>query len=217
MTSQMMKSRKKGPRMMSMRRSALLLAAACLFASCALFSPATPSLQTFRLDYPAPAPLAETAPAAVLRLAPFGIAAAYDQPGFVYRDGPYELGVDYYHRWIAAPQDLITDLVARDLAAVRVVAAVLQGPSGVPAQYELSGQIEALEETPSGGCTAALRLRALLVRLPDSGPRAVVFEEVFSAEAPCAAGDPASFAEALSLATQRVSASLLARIAAALA
>jgi ABC-type uncharacterized transport system auxiliary subunit len=202
--------------MMSMCRSALLLVTACLVASCSLFTPAAPSLQTFRLDYPAPAPLAETAPAAVLRLAPFGIAAAYDQPGFVYRDGPYELGVDHYHRWIAAPQDLITDLVARDLAAARVVAAVLQGPSGVPAQYELSGQIEALEETPRGGCSAELRLRALLVRLPDTGPRAVVFEEVFSAEAPCEAGDPASFAEAMSLATQRVSAALLARIATAL-
>ncbi len=210
--------------MMPMRRSALLLAAASLLASCSLLTPSVPSLRTFRLDYPAPAPGADTAsaqasaqaPAMVLRITPFGIAAAYDQQGFVYRDGEFAVGVDHYHRWIAAPQDLITDLVARDLAAARVVAAVLQGPSGVPAQYELSGQIEALEETPSGGCTAALRLRALLVRLPDTGPRAVVFEEVFSADEPCIAGDPSSFAAAMSLAVQGVSESLRARVTAAL-
>lgn len=202
---------------MSLLRPALLLAAASLLASCSLFTPSTPPLRTFRLDYPAPAPADGSAPTAVLRVARFAIAAAYDQQGFVYRDGQYELGVDPYHRWIAAPQTQITDLIARDLAAARVAAAVLQGPSAVPARFELSGLVEALEETPAGGCTAHLRLRALLVRLPDTGARLVVFEDVFSADEPCIAGDPSSFAAAMSQAVQRVSEQLRARIAAALA
>ena len=203
---------------MSLLRSALLLAAASLLTSCSLFTPSTPPLRTFRLDYPAPAPAEAAAPAAaVLRVARFAIAAAYDQQGFVYRDGQYELGVDPYHRWIAAPQTQITDLIARDLAAARVATAVLQGPSAVPARFELSGLVEALEETPAGGCAAHLRLRALLVRLPDTGARLVVFEDVFSADEPCIAGDPSSFAAAMSQAVQRVSEQLRARIAAALA
>jgi ABC-type uncharacterized transport system auxiliary subunit len=194
-----------------MRRIALLAAALQLAACSTIAGPPTP--RSYRLAYPAPAPEA-AAPLGIVRVGPIGTAQIYDRQGFVYRDGAYEIGVDPYNGWIAAPSSMIADLLARDLAAAGAATAVLQAASALPADYELGGQIEELGERGEGGCTAALQLRILLVRVPPSGARQVAFEDVFAAEQPCAPGDPSSFAEAMSLAVQQVSAALRARIAA---
>ena len=191
-----------------MRRA---LAAALLLAGCSALSPSAPRIRTFRLEYPPPAPSATPMPA-TLRVVPLGIAAIYDRPGFVYREGPYDVAVDNYNWWLGNPAAMITDLLARDLAASRRYQAVLQAPSALPSDYELNGQIEALEERAADGCTAALRLRVFLVRVPPTGPRTAVFEDVFEADEPCASGDPAAFAAAMSRALQRVSEQLQAAL-----
>lgn len=196
-----------------MRRLALLTVALTVSA-CSAFSGGPPAARTYRLVYPAPAPEA-AAPLGVVRVGPFGIAQAYDRLDFLYRDGVYEIGVDNYNAWIAAPAGMLADLLARDLMAAGLATAVLQSASALPADYELSGRIEELEERATGGCTAHLRLRALLVRVQEKGPRQVVFEAVFESDQPCTAGDPASFAEAMSRAAETVSAQVRARMAGA--
>lgn len=176
-----------------------------LLAGCAaLRSP--PDVRTYRLAYPPPEP-AGTAPLPVtLRVIPFGIAAAYDQQAFIYRSGPYDTGFDYYNRWIANPASMISDLIARDLAASHAVQAVLQAPSALPADYELNGQVETLEERDDGGaCTAHLRLRVILVRVPPRAPRRVVMQDSFAADEPCPGGSAEAYAEAMSRAVQRIS------------
>ena len=99
---------------------------------------------------------------------------------------------------ITAPAGMIAELLARDLATSHVASAVLQGPSALIPDFELSGRIEELDELDTSGCSARLRLRVLLVRVGASGPRAPLFEELFESEQPCTAGDPSSFAEAMS-------------------
>lgn len=194
-----------------MRRLAVLTAALTVSA-CSAFSAGSPPVRTYRLAYPAPAPETDT-PIGIVRVGPFSAAQAYDRLAFVYREGVFEIGIDNYNAWIAAPSSMLGDLLARDLVAARLATAVLQGASALPADYELGGRIEEIEEHASGGCTAHLRLRALLVRVQEKGPRQVVFEDVFESEQPCTAGDPDSFAEAMSRATESVSAQLRARMA----
>lgn len=194
-----------------MRRLALL-AVALAASACSTFNPAPP-VRTFRLSYPAPAP-AYDAPAGVVRVGPFSSAQVYDRVDFIYREGPYGVGIDSYARWITAPSGMLADLIARDLAAARIASAVLQGASALPADHELGLRIEELDERDDGGCSAHLRVRALLVRIGARGPRTPVFEEVFENEQPCTAGDPASFAEAMSRAAQEISEQVIARIAA---
>lgn len=193
-----------------MRRLLPLLLAAAL-AGCSALGDGPPPARTYRLAYPPPAPAGGPA-LGVIRVGPFATAQVYDRQGFVYRDGPYEVGVDPYNGWIAAPAAMFADLLARDLAAAGLATAVVQTASALPADYELGGQLEAVEETDAGGCSAHLRLRALLVRLQDGGPRQVVFEEVFASEQPCTSGDPDSFAEAMSRAAEDVSAALRRRM-----
>src|SRR4029079_15638766 len=113
---------------------------------------------TYRLSYPAPPP-AYDAPLGVLRIAPFSTAPVYDRLDFVYRSGEYDVGIDNYNSWVTAPAAMIADLIARDLASARVASAVLQGPSALLPNYELSGRIEELAEVDAHGCTAHLPLR----------------------------------------------------------
>ncbi len=198
-----------------MRRLATLAfatLAGCGFAA----SRAAPPVQTYQLSYPAPAPASAAAPVTV-RVAPFGVAAAYDRVNFLYRRGTYEIGVDSYHRWVTTPGSMVSDLLARDLAAATLARAVLQVPSALPSDYELNGQVEVFEETDRGGCSAHLRLRVFLVRIPPSGPRTVVADDIFDAEEPCRAGDPASVAAAMSRAVERASEMVRAQIATATA
>lgn len=180
-----------------------LLAALCA-AGCAVFK-SPPETRTFRIAYPPPA--ASTAPPlpAVVRVLPFGVAAPYNREVFVFRNGPYDVGLDYYDRWIASPATMITDLVARDLAASQSVRAVLQSPSALPSDYELSAQIETFEERDEDdACTAYLRMRALLVRSAREG-RSVAMQQSFVAEEPCRRGDVDSYVAAMSRAAERTS------------
>ena len=195
-----------------MRRLAVL-ATALTVSACSVVQSSGPPVRTYRLTYPAPAPEAAT-PLGVVRVGPVGSARVYDRLDFLYRDGTYEIGVDHYNAWITAPSGMVADLLARDVGAAGLATAVLQGASALPADYELSGRIEEIEESPTGGCSAHLRLRARLVRVPDKGPRQVVFEETFGSDQPCTPGDPDSFAAAMSRATEDVSAQLRARMVA---
>ncbi|MBX3025773.1 membrane integrity-associated transporter subunit PqiC [bacterium] len=195
-----------------MRRLAPL-AIALLVSACSTFGGAPPVARTYRLAYPAPAATHE-APAGIVRVAPFSVAPAYDRLGFIYRQGPYDVGVDNYNSWIAAPSAMIGELIARDLGSAGVASAVLQGPSALAPDYELSGRVEEIDELDSDGCTAHLRVRALLVRVAASGPRGPVFEELFTSDQPCVLGDPTSFVAAMSRAAQDISGQIAARVAA---
>jgi ABC-type uncharacterized transport system auxiliary subunit len=189
-----------------MRCAALAVSAlALVLAACGALSSAPARVRTFRLEYPPPAAADPSPTAVTLRVLRFSAMVPYDRQGFVYRDGPYDIGVDDYNRWLANPSEMVTDLLARDLAASKAYQAVLVAPSALPVDFELNGQIETFEERGGNGCTAALRLRVLLVRVPPKGPRRVVLQDVFAADEPCKSGDPAAFAEAMSRAMQNVS------------
>jgi ABC-type uncharacterized transport system auxiliary subunit len=181
------------------------VAAALAAGGCAAVHPALP-VRTFVLAYPPPEAAGIPPLPVTVRVVPFGIVAAYDRQGFTYREGAYDVGVDYYNRWVGSPAGLITDLVARDLAASGRVQAVLQAPSALANDYEINGQIETLEEQDdAGACIAHLRLRIFVVRARSADRRQVLLQDGFAADEPCRRGDPGSYAEAMSRAVQRVS------------
>ena len=191
-------------------------AAVMLVAGCAAMRSAPP-VRSFRVAYHPPDPgIAAPLPVTV-RVVPFGIAAVYDRESFVYRNGPYDVGVDTYNRWISSPASMITDLLARDLAASHAVEAVLQAPSALSNDYELNGYVETLEERDDNGCSAHLRLREFLVRVPRHGARQVVQHGDYTGDEPCTLGDPESYVAAMSRAVEQVSEQIRAAILAVIA
>jgi ABC-type uncharacterized transport system auxiliary subunit len=143
-----------------------------------------------------------------LRITALGVAAMYDRQPIVYANDAYSGGTYYYARWSTSPGAMLTDLLARDFADSHLYAAVQVGPSAVPNDYQLGGQVEEIEERmTASGCIARLRLRALLVRIR-AGSTPVLLQSGYAAEQPCVCNDALALAEGLSKAMEQISAQL---------
>jgi len=186
-------------------RRLLVLCPLVLLAGCVHLSQPAPKVHDYRLDYPPPVPVG-TPLAVTVRVAPFGVAAVYDREAIVYRDDAYATGRYFYHRWSSNPGDMIADLVARDLAASHLYSAVQHGSAPLPSDYQLSGEVEEIEEAPrAGACTAHLRLRILLVRTHTGTTAASALQTTYTADEPCPCNDARALAEAMSIGLERIS------------
>jgi len=85
-----------------------------------------------------------------LRVRPFDIGPAYDTERIVYRHSPYEFQYYNFMKWATKPQKMITDLVVRHLRHSRVFDRVGSDFPDEAPDYELSGEILAIEELDSG-------------------------------------------------------------------
>lgn len=167
-----------------------------------------PEVHEYRLDYPPPQIVGQPLPV-VLRVAPFGAAAAYDRSGIVYRDDEYSTGAYFYRRWAAQPASMIADLLARDLTASGLFRAVQQGASVLPSDYDLTADVEEIEErTTAGLCTAHLRLRALLSRARAGSSSRVAFQKTYATDEPCSGNNSLDFVAAMSNALRTISTAL---------
>jgi ABC-type uncharacterized transport system auxiliary subunit len=175
---------------------------------CIHLSQPPPQIHDYRLDYAAAVPVG-TPLTVTLRVAPLGVAAVYDRETIVYRDDAYSTGRYFYHRWSSNPGDMIADLLARDLANSHLYGAVQQGPSPLPSDYQLGGEIEEIEERPATtACTAHLRLRILLARLRAGAIVPILLQTTYTADEPCPCNDARALAEAMSRGLSRTSAQL---------
>lgn len=187
-------------------------------AGCVTLSQPAPDVRTYRLDYPPPVPAAAGRLPVVLRVAPLSTAAVYDRLAIVYRDGTYRTGTYPADRWSATPGQMVADLLARDLAAAGTYEAIQQGPSPVPGDYQLGGQIEEFEEREiAGACAARARIRFLLVRTAAGTGPPVILQATHEDDEPCACADARALAAAMSRVVGRISSRLLAELATAIA
>lgn len=199
-------------------RSAAFGLALLASAGCVTLSRPAPEVRSWRLDYPPPVPAAADALPAILRVAPLSTAATYDRLAIVFRDGRYRTGTYPADRWSATPGQMVADLIARDLAASGLYRAVQQGPSPVPSDYQLGGQIEEFEEREvAGACAARARIRFLLVRTASGPASPVVLQTTLEDDEPCTCGDARSLAAAMSRVLERIVGRLLPAMSAAVA
>ena len=124
---------------------------------------------------------------ATLRIIEPEIRLAYDRPQIVYRYDPFRFKYYNYKFWVAKPQQMVAEVIHRHLQRAnlfRETALVYQ--RAVP-DYELVGEIEAIEEYDSGDkWYAHLAMSLRLVRFSD---RTVIWsyqfdrkQEVFNKE-----------------------------------
>src|SRR5262249_44771805 len=121
-------------------RLAPLLLFSAAFAGCVRFGQPAPHLRDFRLAYPPP-PIGGAPLPATIRVSSLRVATIYDRLAIVHRENDYETIPSYYDRWSANPGSLVADLLARDLVDSGLYRAVERGPTLVPADYQLSGEI----------------------------------------------------------------------------
>ncbi len=180
-----------------------------LAAGCGALLPSMPSPRDFLLEYPPPPPFATRLPV-ILRLAPVRAAAVYDREPIAYSPAPYRVGYYHYHRWVTAPSQMITDLLARDFLAAEAFRAVQLGPSVLAADYQLDVRLDRLEERIEGQtCTAVLVLRASLQDLHGRGSESVVLQKRYEQSNPVPCKTPAALPAAFSRALQEISTALV--------
>lgn len=191
-----------------MKRAIALLVIVTGITGCVRLRVPAPEVRSYRLDYPPPT--ADGTPlSAVLRIASIGVAAIYDREPIVYREDEYSTGIYFNSRWSANPGSMIADLLARDFAASNLYRAVQQGPSMVPSDYLLSGEIEEIDERPAGNsCAAQLRIRSTVVPTRRGTAGRVLMQRTYTDEEPCACNQPRSLAAAMSQVLARLSAQL---------
>ena len=194
------------------RRAFLFLGLAAGLAGCFRLSTPSPQVYSYQLSYDPPS-LSGAPLSAVLRIAPVRVASVYDREAIVYRDGSFETGTYFYHRWATTPGSMITDLLGRDFASSGLYRAVEVGPSFVPSDYQLDCNVEVLEESvASNGCRARLRIRATLLRASGGAGHPVLLQAPFEAEEPCASNEPRDLVAAMSRAMSAISAEMQQRV-----
>jgi ABC-type uncharacterized transport system auxiliary subunit len=189
------------------RRSVALLCMglAVTVGGCVQLRQPAPDIHTYALAYTPTAPDGPPLPV-ILRVAPFAVGAVYDHEAIVSREGTYATSLSFYDRWSANPASMLADLLARDFADSQKYRAVQQTASLVPPDYQLSGDIEAIEEYSSGSrCAARLRLRTTLLRTRGGAASPVLSQDTYGADEPCPCQDAAALAQAMSTALATVS------------
>ena len=190
------------------RAAWLAIAALTLLTGCFRFGQPAPEIRSYRLDYPSPE-VSGTALPVILRVPALTVAAVYDRESIVYRQDDYSTAADFYDRWSANPGAMLADLLARDLDASGLYRAVQHSPSMVPSDYQVTGEVEDIEERITGGaCSAHLHLRTLVLRVRAGKGDPVVMRETYNADEPCPCNDILALANAMSKAMQSISAKM---------
>lgn len=117
-----------------------------------LCSGTIPEMHYYLIDYPIAMKNneAEAVHQIVLGVARFEAAPLYQEERLVYRDSPYEGKYYHYHRWIASPEQMITEKVIEQLRASNRFEQVVAFPKYSQVNYVLQGTIKALEEWDEG-------------------------------------------------------------------
>jgi ABC-type uncharacterized transport system auxiliary subunit len=192
-------------------------AAAAILSGCVTLSVPAPPTQEYLLDYAPPASDGPPLPV-VLRIGHLSIASTYARSGIMYRTSDHEIGAYAYRQWATDAASMVSDLLARDFADAGRYRAVLNGPTRLWPDYEISGTIERMEEwIGAGGGTANLQLRVLLRRLSPDAEDKVVFQKTYTADEPCPGDDTADLVSAMSRALQSISEELRREVYAAIA
>lgn len=106
-----------------------------------------------------------------LRIKPFGVGLPYNRPQIVYRQTPYQYQYYTFRMWAAKPQHLVRELTERHIRAVGLVDEVTREYLEELPDYELEGEIIAMEEFDSGDIWYGhLAMRFRLVRFRDKMP-----------------------------------------------
>jgi len=150
------------------------LAVLCLAAS-ATQCASVPKRHYFTLSYPLDQDRARTAVEALhpihLRLKPLDVALPYNRPQIVYRQSPFEYKYYAYRLWAAKPQHMIRELMEDHFQAAGLVSEVSRDYGEKAPDYELGGEVQAVEEYDSGDVWYGhLSMRLELVRFEDHKP-----------------------------------------------
>ena len=130
-----------------------------------------------------------------LIVSPFNARDPYGQDFMIYRPSPYRLDFYNYHRWAAAPAELVTDWTRRYVRGAGLFAKVFPATEGT-ADWVLGGVIHQFEEVDHEQTwEAVLSIDFWLIRADQRSPS---WFQSYTATQPAGKRNPEAIAEAMS-------------------
>jgi uncharacterized lipoprotein YmbA len=188
----------------------------CLFlvtilAGCGLGGKPSYLIKQYVIEYPSPRAEGLAQGNELLKVERFSVAREYDTQAMIYRDGPFQRGVDPYNRWRVNPGDMVTDHLLRDLRKAGLFKAVFSYNDNEVTRYLLEGQvIEFLESREKEGLKAVLGLNVTLQDLTKREiPERIVFQRNYRSVEPLETVTYEGLAQAMSNAMEKISGQLM--------
>lgn len=203
----------------SLRLPLLTVAAGLLLGGCTLTRPAVVKeryLLQAAPPAPAMAPAAAAAHPGTLRLNPVAVAAPYAGTSLVVRLDEFRYERDFYHEFLVAPRDMITERTAAWLAARRVFAGVQLAGSSLPPDVELGGFVSEFygDLRPGRPPEAVLTVQFVLTDIR-TAPAKRLWQDTFTRRVPLTGKAPAEIVRGMDAALAAVLTDLAAALQAA--
>lgn len=131
-----------------------------------------------------------------MRIRPFKVGLPYNRPQIVYRQSPFEFRYYTFRMWAAKPQHMLRALLEEHFTRAKLVAAVSREYGEQMPDYELGGEVVAIEEFDSGDVWYGhLAMRFELVRFAD---KVTVWSYAFDRKRKVYTRDPVYIVRAIS-------------------
>lgn len=199
-----------------MQRVIFLAFILALLSGCASHT-SLPDTRYYTLEY-APPEVSGQPVRAVVALNHFGAAPEFNTPRLIYRDLAFGRQDYAYHQWRAMPQTLFMDYLRRDLRESGFFTAVVGPGSSLPPTHQIEGILEEWMEVDTDQhwlANAAVTITLLDARAKDTTGM-VLFQKTYRESEPSARKNPASIADAMSRAVQKISGQIIADVHAAI-
>ncbi len=172
--------------------------------SCLDFKQPNPDIRYYTLEYGSPEYTGKAQRPYIIKLENFKISPVYDTTNIIYRKEAYERDSYTYYRWRVNPSDLVTYLVGRDLKSSGLFkGVVLPGERNRDTSFRVEGIIDEFYELDGTREWNGVLSISISVTPEENGKN--VFQKTYKAAEKCEKKNPASLAEALSKAMEKIS------------
>jgi len=184
----------------------LFLLCTGLFCSCSIKNKPPQPIAYYVLDYENPAMELQPALPVTLSIEKFRTAAPYNSTRIVYSKNKFSQNKYFYHQWMAPPDEMISNLLVRDLTASKRFQAVVVSNDPLTS-YLLRGTIdEFYEQDTDSQWNAVLSVTIILINKQENDQtRRFIFQKNYKKIHPLDQKNPKGLARALSMAMSEIS------------
>ncbi len=144
-----------------------------------------------------------------LKILPFSSIKPYNTRRIIYKEGRFNLDSYAYHRWIAPPGDMVSQIIIRDFRESGLFKAIISGNVPLPSSFYLEGTVEDfLHSGMKEEGRAILKVNIILFKKKGLNPD-IIFQKTYSASTPCPETMPEDIARAMSSSMEVISRDIL--------
>ncbi len=176
--------------------------------SCMNFKQPNPDITYYTLEYETPVFSGKEQLPCIIKIEPFKISPVYDTTSIIYREKAFKRQAYTYHRWRVNPANIVTYLIGRDLKKSGLFKTVmLPGERAPSISFRLGGIVDEFYELDGDKEWSGVLSLSINLTPEKKAEKAGmdIFQKTYSITEKLEKKNPASLAQALSRAMEKVS------------